>query len=106
MHSSSYPPPTLPVPNPTRSFWTHSSPDANPLATHGSTGPITADAGICIIGAGITGISAAYVLSQLLCDGESEGPWDVLILEARDFCARSFFFLSCLAYHHLSAGSG
>lgn len=45
----------LPVPNPTRSFWIDSAPDANPLAKEGSEGPLIKDADVCIIGSGITG---------------------------------------------------
>lgn len=70
----------LPVPNPTRSFWID-SPHANPLAKEGSSGPLTEDADICIIGAGITGVSSAYHLAQNLGTGKT-----VVILEARDFC--------------------
>ena len=52
----SHSPAGLPVENPTPSFWTSSSPDANPLASEGSEGPLTQDADICIIGSGITGV--------------------------------------------------
>jgi hypothetical protein len=70
----------LPVPNPTHSFWID-SPHANPLAKEGSSGPLTKDADVCIIGAGITGVSSAYHLAQKLGTGKT-----VVILEARDFC--------------------
>ena len=73
-------PASLPVQNSTHSFWLHPSESVNPLAKEGSTGPLTDDADICIIGSGITGISAAYHLSK------SEEPLKVVILEARDFC--------------------
>ena len=80
-------PAPLPVPNPTRSFWIDSAPDANPLAKQGSTGPLTHDSDICIIGSGITGVSAAYHISRLLADNPSSStPLKVVILEARDFC--------------------
>ncbi|KAI1787022.1 FAD dependent oxidoreductase [Ganoderma leucocontextum] len=82
-------PAPLPVPNPTKSFWIDSAPDANPLAKQGSHGPLTHDADICIIGSGITGVSAAYHLSRLLSANQppSDTPLKVVILEARDFCS-------------------
>ncbi|KAJ7617460.1 FAD dependent oxidoreductase [Mycena polygramma] len=83
-------PASLPVPNPTRSFWID-SPGANPLGGEGSTGPFTEDADICIIGSGITGVSAAYHLATAVERGEiplkTGQPLRVLILEARDFCS-------------------
>ena len=54
----------LPSSNSTRSFWVDSSPDASPLAREGSTGLLTTDADVCIIGSGITGVGVAYHLSQ------------------------------------------
>lgn len=57
---SSHPPANLPVPNPTKSFWINSTPDANPLAAEGSDGTLTSDADICIIGSGITGMQRKY----------------------------------------------
>ncbi|KAI0940977.1 hypothetical protein AcV7_003206 [Taiwanofungus camphoratus] len=78
---------SLPVPNPTQSFWID-SPDANPLAGEGSEGPLTADADVCIIGSGITGISAAYHLGKAMAKGsDPDRPLKVTILEARDFCS-------------------
>ncbi|EJC99722.1 DAO-domain-containing protein [Fomitiporia mediterranea MF3/22] len=74
-------PASLPVPNSTHSFWLHPSKEVNPLAKEGSEGPITSDADICIIGSGITGVSAAYHLSK------SAPEKKVVILEARDFCS-------------------
>ncbi|KAJ6614137.1 FAD dependent oxidoreductase-domain-containing protein [Mycena sp. CBHHK59/15] len=47
-------PADLPVSNPTHSFWIN-SPGANPLAGEGSTGDLTDEADVCIIGSGITG---------------------------------------------------
>ena len=80
-------PAPLPVPNPTKSFWIDSAPDANPLAKEGSQGALTHDADICIIGSGITGISAAYHISRLLAAQPAAGPpLAMTILEARDFC--------------------
>ncbi|KAK0196901.1 FAD dependent oxidoreductase-domain-containing protein [Armillaria mellea] len=72
---------SLPAVNPTRSFWID-TPDANPLGNEGSTGTLTRDADICIIGSGITGVSAAYHLLE-------NSSLNVVILEARDFCSAS-----------------
>ncbi|TFK25830.1 DAO-domain-containing protein [Coprinopsis marcescibilis] len=79
-------PVSLPVNNPTKSFWTD-SPGANLLATEGSHGELTAEADVCIIGAGITGVSAAYHLSGELGDLVSSPKRTVVVLEARDFCS-------------------
>ncbi|KAI0693386.1 FAD dependent oxidoreductase [Cerioporus squamosus] len=81
-------PASLPVSNPTKSFWVD-TPGANPLAKEGSTGTLTHDADICIVGSGITGVSAAYHLSSLLAAEGLDGGKDlkVTILEARDFCS-------------------
>ncbi|KAJ7736538.1 FAD dependent oxidoreductase [Mycena maculata] len=83
-------PPSLPVPNPTRSFWID-TPNGNPLAKEGSDGAFIDDTDICIIGSGITGVSAAYHLSIAVERGDIPRPADkplrVLILEARDFCS-------------------
>ncbi|KAJ3986189.1 FAD dependent oxidoreductase-domain-containing protein [Lentinula detonsa] len=73
----------LPVQKPTKSFWID-SPDANPLATEGSTGFLPAAADICIVGSGITGVSVAYHLATRFT---REEPLKVIILEARDFCS-------------------
>jgi len=59
---TSHTPANLPVPNPTKSFWLDSAPDANPLATEGSEGALTLDADICIIGSGITGTQFTCLL--------------------------------------------
>ncbi|KIL60040.1 hypothetical protein M378DRAFT_84343 [Amanita muscaria Koide BX008] len=72
---------SFPVPNATRSFWTHGAPDANPLAREGSHGQLTPEADVCIIGSGITGVSAAYHLAN------ANIPLNVAVLEARDFCS-------------------
>ncbi|KAL0954218.1 hypothetical protein HGRIS_005346 [Hohenbuehelia grisea] len=81
-------PSTLPVPNPTRSFWLD-TPGANPLARQGSEGLLSDDADVCIIGSGITGVSTAYHLAEGLKLQEEAGgePLKVVILEARDFCS-------------------
>ena len=78
---------SLPVSNATRSFWMDGAPGANPLAQAGSTGSLTADADICIIGSGITGVSVAYHLSKLFGNNAtSQEALSVVVLEARDFC--------------------
>jgi FAD dependent oxidoreductase len=75
-------PVSLPVRNPTKSFWVD-SPGANPLANEGSEGALTEEADICIIGSGITGVSAAWHLAKML-EGDEERK--VVVLEAREFC--------------------
>jgi hypothetical protein len=80
-------PASLPVPNPTRSFWLNSADDANPLADHGSVDPLPGTADICIIGSGISGVSAALHLSIL--SHKYNQPLKVVVLEARQFCAHS-----------------
>ena len=72
-------PAPLPVPNPTNSFWLDSAPDVNPLAKQGSTESLPDEADVCIIGSGITGVSAAYHLSRLLTD-KRDTPLRVVIL--------------------------
>ena len=78
-------PAPLPVPSPTKSFWLDSARDINPLAKQGNIEPLSEEADVCIIGSGITGVSAAYHLSRLLTD-KRDTPLRVIILEARDFC--------------------
>ncbi|KAL1738511.1 FAD dependent oxidoreductase, partial [Schizophyllum fasciatum] len=82
-----------PHPNPSKSFWIDSAPDANPLAREGSEGPLSTNADVCIIGSGMTGVSAAYALSK-----QTPGS-KVVILEARDFCQTS-----CRNGGHLTPG--
>lgn len=64
-------PVSLPVSNPTKSFWID-SPGANPLANEGSEGSLTEEADVCVIGSGITGVSAAWHLAGMLA-GEDRG---------------------------------
>ena len=82
-------PASLPVSNPTRPFWLD-PPEVNVLAKEGSTGELTQDADVCIIGSGITGISAAYHLVNRMKDGgldlTTKGHIKIVVLEARDFC--------------------
>ncbi|KAJ7181110.1 FAD dependent oxidoreductase [Mycena filopes] len=83
-------PSSLPVPHPTPSLWINSI-GANPLAAEGSKGVFIADADVCILGSGITGVSAAYHLSIAVERGDiarpTGNPLRVVILEARDFCS-------------------
>ncbi|KAG6834925.1 hypothetical protein H0H93_006318 [Arthromyces matolae] len=72
----------LPVPNSTHSFWIN-TPGANPLAKEGSEDDLDTEVDVCIIGTGITGVSAAYHLSK--AQEGRESPLKVTILEARDF---------------------
>jgi glycine/D-amino acid oxidase-like deaminating enzyme len=65
----------------------HGAPGVNPLARVGSSGSLTTDADICIIGSGITGVSVAYHLSKLLgSDATLQRAMNIVVLEARDFC--------------------
>lgn len=83
---TSKPAPTLPVANGTQSFWLR-NPNVFPVPTHGSEGALTADADICIIGSGITGVSAAYHLAKSFSSDQAlEEPIKAVILEAREFC--------------------
>ncbi|KAG6819938.1 hypothetical protein H0H93_007262 [Arthromyces matolae] len=74
----------LPVPNSTHSFWIN-SPGANPLAKEGSEDDLDTEVDVCIIGLGITGVSAAYHLSK--AQEGREFPLKVTILEASYFCS-------------------
>jgi hypothetical protein len=98
---------TFPVYNATRSFWMAGAPGVNPLAREGSSGPLTTNADVCIIGSGITGVSVAYHLSELLKkDNETRSDsLSVVILEARDFCELPFHLLNATYLVFLS-GSG
>lgn len=91
----------LPTPNPSKSFWTDSSPGCNPLAREGSEGALTSEADVCIIGSGITGISCAYHLSRM---SPSDKPLKIAVLDARDFCKclkpRSYVRAMLIAYNH------
>ncbi|KAF8886042.1 FAD dependent oxidoreductase [Gymnopilus junonius] len=79
---------SLPVKNPTKSFWLD-TPGSNPLAEDGSTGPLTEDADVCIIGSGLTGISTAWHLSNMFKNDNAmpfkPKPINIVILEARQF---------------------
>ncbi|KIK57722.1 hypothetical protein GYMLUDRAFT_45893 [Collybiopsis luxurians FD-317 M1] len=82
-------PASLPVSNPTKSFWLD-TPGANLLANEGSTGPLTEDADVCIIGSGMTGVSAAFHLAQAvktINSKDSSLHLKAVVLEAREFCS-------------------
>lgn len=99
------PRPTLPVANATESFWLR-SPNVSPSPTHGSDGPLTADADICIIGSGITGVSSAYHLAKSFSSDAREKPVTAVILEAREFCEQFILdWLVSITYDQ-STGSG
>jgi len=76
----------LPTKNATKSFWL-ASPEDNPLAEEGSKGELTEHADVCIIGSGITGVSAAWHLSQMMRGYDFKT--NVVVLEAREFCESS-----------------
>ncbi|KAG1727309.1 FAD dependent oxidoreductase [Suillus lakei] len=72
--------PGLPLPNPSRSFWSY---PPSPIATHVSQLPTHAD--FVVIGSGITGTS---VVRRLLDSSRADGhDVQVLMLEARDACS-------------------
>lgn len=98
--SSPLGPASLPVPNPTKPFWSHpglssdwptdpSDPDgnkdANPYAKEGAESPLPDKVDLVIIGSGITGVSIALELSKLV-RAQNARKMRVAILEARDFC--------------------
>lgn len=90
-----HPAASLPASNPTRSFWID-TPNANPLAKEGSGGALTDDADVCIIGSGITGVSAAYHLSKSFAERPSGHPIKTVILEARDFCEHTTILFTAM----------
>ena len=78
---------SLPSLNPTTSFWLDLPPEESPLANVGSTGPLTQDADICIIGSGITGVGVVWHLVKSLQDSLKDGAkMKIVLLEARQFC--------------------
>lgn len=78
-------PASLPVDNPTKPYWL--SPEDNPLLNEGSTGELTKEADVVIVGSGISGVCAAYHLSKLA--RENGEKMSVVMLEAREFCKLS-----------------
>ena len=71
--------PSLPVPNPTISFWHMSHP--NDLVKHRTTPDLPKSASIVVIGSGISG---AFAARELVVNERFK---DVVVLEARDICS-------------------
>ena len=77
-------PPSL---NSTTSFWLDLPPEESPFANVGSTGSLTQDADICVIGSGITGVGVVWHLVKNLQDSLEDGAkMKIVLLEARQFC--------------------
>jgi hypothetical protein len=78
---------SLPSLNSTTSFWLDLPPEESPLANVGSTGSLTQDADICVIGSGITGVGVVWHLVKSLQDSLKDGAkMKIVLLEARQFC--------------------
>lgn len=78
---------SLPSLNSTTSFWLDLPPEERPLANVGSTGSLTQDADICVIGSGITGVGVVWHLVKNLQDSLEDSPkTKIVLLEARQFC--------------------
>lgn len=78
---------SLPSLNSTTSFWLDLPPEESPLANVGSTGSLTQDADICVIGSGITGVGVVWHLVKNLQDSLEDGAkMKIVLLEARQFC--------------------
>lgn len=96
--SSSGKPAGLPRQGPTSpSFWLVADPSANPLAREGADKalPVDEDIDVVVIGSGITGVSFLLHLVRLLkgtATGavDAERSFNVVMLEARDFCTYRF----------------
>ncbi|KAG7896602.1 hypothetical protein KL905_005388 [Ogataea polymorpha] len=69
---------SLPVPNPTRSFWLTAEVDFH---DHRSTAELPAEADIVIVGSGYAGTTTAHFLMEEGFDGT------IVMLEARDVCS-------------------
>ncbi|KAI0861129.1 FAD dependent oxidoreductase [Xylaria cubensis] len=75
----------LPVPNPTTPYWRT---DLHHLDSHRSTKDLPTECDVLIIGAGISGVSVAYHLSQPdATAGNSTAAPSILLLEARQVCS-------------------
>ncbi|KAI1424965.1 FAD dependent oxidoreductase [Xylaria sp. FL1777] len=75
----------LPVPNPTTPYWRT---DLHPLDSYRSTVDLPLSSDVVIIGAGISGVSVAYHLSQNEATAEKLGTTpSILLLEARQVCS-------------------
>ena len=78
---------SLPSSNSTTSFWLDLPPEESPLANVGSTGSLTQDADVCVIGSGITGVGVVWNLVKNLQDSLENGTkMKIVLLEARQFC--------------------
>lgn len=79
-------PSPLPTPNLTPSYWlqTSHSPDQG---VYRPDEPLDEQVDVAIVGSGITGISAAYHLTQKLTPRYDGQPRNIVVLEARDFCS-------------------
>jgi hypothetical protein len=85
--------PTLPVQNPTRSFWHTTHPNA--LVHHRTTPDLPGRARVVVIGSGITGAFAARELVAAAAAAAANGNGDrdgiaeeaVVVLEAREICS-------------------
>ncbi|KAI0400814.1 FAD dependent oxidoreductase superfamily protein [Xylaria palmicola] len=75
----------LPVPNPTTPYWRT---ELHPLDSHRSTEDLPAKTDVAIIGAGMSGVSVAYHMSQpdATAGGSAAAP-SILLLEARQVCS-------------------
>ncbi|KIP01827.1 hypothetical protein PHLGIDRAFT_131084 [Phlebiopsis gigantea 11061_1 CR5-6] len=79
-------PKAFPIANPTISFWQQDL-NIKPSPTEGSEDPLPGDVDICVIGSGITGVSAAYHLAKRFAKEEPNKPITAAIFEAREFCS-------------------
>ena len=79
---------SLPSLNSTTSFWLALPPEESPLANVGSTGSLTQDADICVIGSGITGVGVVWHLVKNFQDHSLKdgAKMKIVLLEARQFC--------------------
>lgn len=79
-------PAPLPYPDPTKSFWLHSSPDCNPLADVGAETPLPDAVDVAIIGSGHSGICVLYhLVAQLRTSNRNVTR--IAVFEARQFCS-------------------
>ncbi|KAI0015548.1 FAD dependent oxidoreductase [Xylariomycetidae sp. FL0641] len=71
----------LPVPNATQPYWRT---EPHQLDTHRSTAELPSSCDVLIIGAGMSGVSTAYHLSQ---ESPTSAPPSIVLLEAREVCS-------------------
>ncbi|KAJ5743107.1 hypothetical protein N7533_010209 [Penicillium manginii] len=98
--------PTLPVSNPTSSFWQNDPIFPELVNMQSETLPDTAD--IVIIGSGISGASVAYsVLNGVRNDQRDKQPLKIVMIEARETCSgatgRNGGHIKCAAYLEYSS---